>query len=252
MSAFLRTLADDAAVAFRVLRENGTLTPSATLSFVVRVPGGDQVANVKHPDPFRPDEPPKVTLTTIIDGPGAVRPWGDGIRYADVFAAHPWLGAVAHVHTPHLAAWALAHRPLPLRYVPAQRETTAAELPVYVDRHEGEDAFILRALADTPDLPGILEANGGATLWTRGGLLDLARLILIVEEGARAQTLAELLGGSQDFGPGVLAQQWQAMGRADSPTARTRITASDTRHAATLTPPNRTHEAQPAQTTSSA
>ncbi|UGQ13396.1 class II aldolase/adducin family protein [Yinghuangia sp. ASG 101] len=237
MSAFLRALADDAAVAFRVLNETGTLTPSATLSFVVRVPGGDQVANVRHPDPFRPDAPPTVTLTTIVDGPGALRPWGDGIRYAAVFAAHPWVGAVAHVHTPHLAAWALAHRPLPLRYVPAQRETTAAELPVYVDRHEAEDAFILRALTDTPDLPGILEANGGATLWTRGGLLDLARLILIVEEGARAQTLAELLGGSRDFGPGVLAQQWGATGRADSPHARTRIAESDTAHVhATTTP----------------
>lgn len=239
MSDFLDALTDDAAVAFRVLRESGTLTPSATLSFVVRLPDGDQVATVKHPDPFRPDQPPAVTLTTIVDGPGALRPWGDGIRYAAVFAAHPWLGAISHVHTPSLAAWALAHRPLPLRYVPAQRETTAAELPVYVDRHEPEDAFILRALADTPDLPGILEANGGATLWTQGGLLDLARLILIVEEGARAQTLGELLGGSQDFGPGVLAQQWQATGRADSPQAQARITAGEARHAHPTPPRHR-------------
>ncbi|TJZ90287.1 hypothetical protein [Actinacidiphila oryziradicis] len=100
-----------------------------------------------------------------------------------------------------LAAWAQTHRPFPLHYVPDQRETTAAELPVYLDRHEGEDAFILRTLSDEPDVPGILEANGGATLWSRGDLLDLARLILIVEEGARAQTLAEPLGGARDFGP---------------------------------------------------
>lgn len=229
---FTSELLDDAAVAFRVLRTTGTLTPSATLSFVVRVPGGDQVANVKHPDPFGPDEPPKAAvLTSIVDGPGALRPWGDGIRYTAVFAAHPWLNSIAHVHTPHLAAWAQTHRPFPLRYVPAQRETTAAELPVYLDRHEGEDEFILRALAEEPDVPGILEANGGATLWSRGGLLDLARLILIVEEGARAQTLAEPLGGSQDFGPGVLAQQWNAMGRGDSDRARERIAQGEARYA---------------------
>nr|WSX74571.1 class II aldolase/adducin family protein [Streptomyces sp. NBC_00899] len=227
---FTAALLDDAAVAFRVLRETGTLTPSATLSFVVREPGGDRVLNVKHPDPFRPDAPVQAVPTSIVDGPGALRPWGDGIRYTAVFAAHPWLGSIAHVHTPHLAAWAQAHRPFPLRYVPAQRETTAAELPVYLDRHEGEDEFILRALADEPDVPGILEANGGATLWSRGGLLDLARLILIVEEGARAQTLAEPLGGAEDFGPGVLAQQWNAMGRGDSDRARERIARTEARY----------------------
>lgn len=227
---FRDSLLADAAVAFRVLRKTGTLSPGATLSFVVRVPGAGEVANVKHPDPFHPDEPPRVTLTTIVDGPGAVRPWGDGIRYAALFAAHSWMGAVAHVHTPYLAGWAQAHRPLPLRYVPAQRETTSRELPVYIDRHEAEDAFILRALTDDPDLPGILEANGGATLWSRGGLLDLARLILVVEEGARAQTTAELLGGSQDFGPGVLAQQWGATGRDGSPRAQARIAEVEARH----------------------
>ncbi|NUS17662.1 MAG: class II aldolase/adducin family protein [Streptomyces sp.] len=229
---FTAGLRADAAVAFRVLRETGTLTASATLSFVVRVPGTGRVANIRHPDPFRPgDEPVPVVLTDIEDGPGALRPWGDGIRYTAVFAAHPWLGAIAHVHTPHLAAWGQAHRPFPLRYVPAQRETIAAELPVYLDRHEGEDEFVLRALAAEPDVPGILEANGGATLWSRGGLLDLARLILIVEEGARAQTLAEPLGGAQDFGPGVLAQQWNAMGRGDSDRARERIARTEARYA---------------------
>ncbi|SHN29272.1 class II aldolase/adducin family protein [Actinacidiphila paucisporea] len=228
---FTSALLADAAVAFRVLHGTGTLTPSATLSFVVRVPGGDQVVNVKHPDPFRPDEPPKAVPTSILDGPGALRPWGDGIRYTAVFAAHPWLGSIAHVHTPHLAAWAQAHRPFPLRYVPAQRETTAEELPVYLDRHEGEDEFILRTLAEDPDVPGILEANGGATLWSRGGLLDLARLILIVEEGARAQTLAEPLGGAREFGPGVLAQQWNAMGRGDSERARERISRTEALYA---------------------
>lgn len=227
VDSFSATLLDDATTAFRVLRETGTITASATLSFVVRAPGDQLVAAVKHPDPLRPGTSPEVVLTSILDGPDALRPWGDGLRYAAVFAAHPWLNAISHVHTPHLAAWAQTHRPLPLRYVPVQRDTLAEELPVYLDRREAEDAFIVRVLDADPEVPGILEANGGATIWGRGGLIDLARTILLIEEGARAQTLAEPLGGSKNFGPGVLEQQWGAMGRADSPRARARIAELD-------------------------
>ncbi|MFD6281233.1 class II aldolase/adducin family protein [Streptomyces sp. NPDC060209] len=227
VDAFTATLLDDATTAFQVLRETGTTTASATLSFVVRAPGGQLVAAVKHPDPLRPGTSPEVVLTSILDGPDALRPWGDGLRYAAVFAAHPWLNAISHVHTPNLAAWGQTHRPLPIRYVPVQRDTLADELPVYLDRREAEDAFIVRVLDEDPEVPGILEANGGATIWGRGGLLDLARTILLIEEGARAQTLAEGIGGSKNYGPGVLAQQWTAMGRADSPRAQARIAALD-------------------------
>jgi hypothetical protein len=226
--AFAASLLADAGTAFRVLRDTGTLTPSATLSFTVRVPGEeDLLASVKHPDPLRPDAAPEVLFTSVEDGPGALRPWGDGLRYAAVFAAHPWLTAISHVHTPHLAAWGQTHRPFPIRYVPVQRDTLAEELPVYLDRREGEDAFIVRVLRDDPEVPGILEANGGATVWSRGGLLDLARAILLLEEGARALVLAEAAGGARPYGPGVLAQQWGAMGRADSPRARARIAELD-------------------------
>lgn len=40
----------------------------------------------------------------------------------------------------------------------------------------------------------------------------MAKLILLVEEGAYFQALAENLGGSQEFGPGVLEQQWKMTG----------------------------------------
>jgi hypothetical protein len=57
-----------------------------------------------------------------------------------------------------------------------------------------------------------LEANGGSTVWGKQGLRKTAEFILILEEGARLQALAEPLGGSRQFGPGVLAQQFKMSG----------------------------------------
>jgi hypothetical protein len=62
----------------------------------------------------------------------------------------------------------------------------------------------------------------GATAWSRGGLLEIAPL----DQGARLRTLAEVLGGSRQFGPGVLHQQWTALGL---PKTRARMGASPRR-----------------------
>ncbi len=40
----------------------------------------------------------------------------------------------------------------------------------------------------------------------------MSKLILLIEEGAWFQGLAEGLGGSKEFGPGVLEQQWNMTG----------------------------------------
>ncbi|MCD0451635.1 class II aldolase/adducin family protein [Actinocorallia sp. API 0066] len=228
--AFTAAVLADAAVAFRVFAETGALTAAATLSFVVRAPDGRTLVEVKHPDRFQPDAAPRAVLTSLDPAPGEPRPVCDGVRYAEVFRAHPRVGAISHVHAPYLAAWAQTHLPLPLRYVPVQRHTLADHVPVYLDRREGEDAFIVRLLRADPEHFAILEANGGATVWSSGGLLDLARTILLLEEAAQAQALAAPLGGSRDFGPGVLAQQWSFFGLDQTPRARTRLTTTAATH----------------------
>jgi hypothetical protein len=42
--------------------------------------------------------------------------------------------------------------------------------------------------------------------------LKTVEFIVVLEEGAQFQLLAEALGGAKEFGPGVLAQQWQMTG----------------------------------------
>jgi ribulose-5-phosphate 4-epimerase/fuculose-1-phosphate aldolase len=133
-------------------------------------------------------------------------------RYNKLFEQHPEITTVSHVHSPYLGAWAQTHRTLPIRYVPVQRYLLTRELPVYIDRRQPEQEFILERLRLDSHTPAILEANGGSTVWGKQGLRKLAEFILILEEGARLQLLAESIGGSREYGPGVLVQQFKMSG----------------------------------------
>lgn len=214
ISDFAAETLEAAIVAFRALRDTGTLSPAGTVTFVERVPGEEAIVSIRYPGPFAPDARP---VAAIFDFEGV--PIGDagdrgGARYLPVFRAHPHITSVSHVHTPYLGAWAQSHRPLPILYVPVQRWTFAREIPIYIDRTVGEAAFINAALDTEPSLPAILEANGGATAFGARGLTALADTILLLEEGARFQAIAETLGGAREYGPGVLDQQWKRTGLA--------------------------------------
>jgi hypothetical protein len=93
--------------------------------------------------------------------------------------------------------------------VPNRRFRFSAKLPVYINRRQSEADFILESIAADHEVPAIVEANGGATVWSWKGLRDLVNNIVLLEEGARFQILAAALGGSKPFGPGVLEQQWK-------------------------------------------
>jgi L-ribulose-5-phosphate 4-epimerase len=206
-------VARDAAIAFKALRDTGTLSPGGTITFVERIADGAAFVSVRYPGPFAPD----AAIEPILLAPDGrllsneAKDKG-GVRYLPVFAAHPHITTVSHVHTPYLGAWAQTHRMLPIRYVPVQRWTRARVIPNYIDRTSSESAFIIDRLAEEPSLPAILEANGGSTAFGDRGLLALAETILLLEEGARLQALAEGLGGALDYGPGVLEQQWRRTG----------------------------------------
>lgn len=69
---FAREAAIDAEIAFRELRENGTLSASATVNFVERVPGEQAVVSIGHPNRFSRDQELKPTIIaldgTVLDG----------------------------------------------------------------------------------------------------------------------------------------------------------------------------------------
>jgi hypothetical protein len=213
VTTFVDTFVADAAHVFQVFRETGALTPNGTFLISERVPGHDKIVTVANPEPLNRDQDlhPIVTGTDGTNFTHPDRPVGQ-VGFAGVLAEIPELTTLVHIHTPYLGAWASSHRPLPIRYAASQRLTLARELPSHIDRTTGHVEFITAALAENPNLPAVLEANGGATAWGREGLLKTAQFILLLEEGAQLQWLAESLGGTKEFGPGVLAQQWAMTG----------------------------------------
>lgn len=223
LASQLEQVRRDFAKAFRVLKESRTLTATNTYQAYVRVPDSEKVIAVHAPNPWADDQEIRAVVATydgevILDEsiPGATSlsgrgAGGNGKRYAAIFQARPEINVVIHVHTPYLGGWASAHRVLPIRYAASQRVTLARELPIYIDRRQPEPLFILDKIAENPHTPAILEANGGATFWGED-LIKASKLILLIEEGAYFQGLAEGLGGSQEFGPGVLEQQWKMTG----------------------------------------
>jgi hypothetical protein len=223
LASQLEQVRRDFTKAFRVLKESRTLTATNTYQAYVRVPDSDKVIAVHAPNPWADDQEIRAVVATyegdvILDEsiPGATPlsgrgAGGNGKRYAAIFQARPEVNVVIHVHTAYLGGWASAHRVLPIRYAASQRVTLARELPIYIDRRQPEPLFILDRLAENSHTPAILEANGGATFWG-DDLIKASKLILLLEEGAYFQGLAESLGGSQEFGPGVLEQQWKMTG----------------------------------------
>ncbi|WP_095153624.1 class II aldolase/adducin family protein [Pseudomonas sp. Irchel 3E13] len=208
LKAFVDQVTHLAGEAFRVYRETNTITANGTVGFIERVPGRDLLVSVNYPGPWKKDQPLKASVTdfagNLVFGQGK----GGLNRYTRLFIEQPKITTVSHVHSPYLGAWAQTQRSLPISYVPVQRFQLARELPVYIDRRQDEVDFILDSLAENPFTTAILEANGGSTVWGTEGLQATAEFILLLEEGAQLQLLAEALGGSRAYGPGVLTQQW--------------------------------------------
>jgi ribulose-5-phosphate 4-epimerase/fuculose-1-phosphate aldolase len=214
--AFVAQAKADAERAFRVLRNTGALSSNGTIYAVERIPGHELAVSLRDPGPWAVDAAIKPVVTTfegnVVSGPAGA---SESFGFGKLLERQPLLTTVIHVHSTHLGAWSQTHRPLPIRYVPVQRWTLANELPVYIDRRQEQVDFILDRLHENPHTPAILEANGGATVWGTRGLLATAEYIQILEEGAQFQILAEALGGSKPFGPGVLQQQWRISGLTD-------------------------------------
>lgn len=221
---FARDALRQSADIFRAYRETGTITANGTVGFIERVPGEDVIISINLPHPFDRNRPLDYTAVAL-DGT-ALRGRGN-VRYLKVFNAHPDITSLSHVHSPNLGAWAQTHRTLPISYVPVQRFHLAREIPVYIDRRQPEQDFILEKLGENPHTPAIIEANGGATVWGWKGLRDLAEFILLLEEGADIQIRAQALGGSRTYGPGVLRQQWTMSKRLDEARALNLLPATD-------------------------
>lgn len=202
LNAYIDQAKRDAIFAYGFLRETGTLTASHIgFNIAHKIPDHDKLLTVSFPPPWSRDREPKATLTDFLP----THILSEARLDADT---------VAHAHTPFLAAWSLAQKAFPIRYVAPQRQLLAREIPNHLERRRSQLDVIQERLDKYPDLappPGLLESNGGANIWGRG-ILKTAELILLIEEAARIQAIAEQIGGAKEYTEGALEVQWSRTG----------------------------------------
>jgi ribulose-5-phosphate 4-epimerase/fuculose-1-phosphate aldolase len=193
----------DATHSFNFLKESGTLAASLIFNVAHRVPGHDKLLSIRFPQPWDREKRATHELATFSERP-------------DSILHEPRLDAdtMIHAHTPYLAAWSLSHRPFPILYVAAARHILAREIPNHLERTRSVLDVVRERLDRHPELappPGLLESNGGANFWGRG-IVKTSERILLIEESARIQAIAEQIGGAQSYTPGALALQWKRTG----------------------------------------
>jgi hypothetical protein len=202
LASFIDEARRDALHAYDFLRETGTLSASLTFQVSYRLPG-DRLLAVRFPSPWERDRTPRVSLSHFSDHPESV------LNEARLDA-----DTLIHAHTPYLSAWSLAQKPFPILYVAAQRHLLAREIPNHLERTRSVLEVIRERLDTHPELappPALLESNGGANFWGRG-IVKTAQLILLLEEAARFQILAEQIGGAKPYTPGAIELQWKRTG----------------------------------------
>ena len=193
----------DAIHAFETLRSNGTLSASLTFHISHKIPGHDQLLGIRFPGGLARDQAPSISLSPFSEAKGSILQ--ESRLEADT---------AIHVHTSYLSAWSLAHKPFPILYVAAARHLLAREIPNHLERTRSVLEVIRERLDQHPELappPALLESNGGVNFWGKG-ILKTAELILFVEESARYQVYAEVIGGAQVYTPGALELQWKRTG----------------------------------------
>lgn len=122
-----------------------------------------------------------------------------------VYQACTDIRAVVHTHSPHLTAFALAHRPLPCRYEALLRRGQRGEVPVVPWAPRGSEASsegITEALARCPATLAVLLANHGVLVFGASASAAVTALV-VFEEAAAAELRAAAVGGAKNFPDGA-------------------------------------------------
>ncbi len=203
LDTYIDRARNDAIHAFNFLRETGTLTASWIFNIIHKIPGHDKLLAVNFYSPWSKVREPSIKITSFSEQK-------DSVLHEPRLEADTFI----HAHTPYLASWSVAQKPFPILYVAAQRHLLSREIPNHLERKRSVLDVIREQLDAHPDWappPGILESNGGANFWGTG-IVDTARLILLIEESAKLQSLAGQIGGAQVYTPGALEVQWSRTG----------------------------------------
>lgn len=124
--------------------------------------------------------------------------------YKAIFEARPDVNAALHTHSPHLTAYAIAHKPFPIRYWSVAKRAGVNEIPLaeWAPRYSAEP--ILDVIRAHPKAPAALLKNRGLFAWGSDGVEALGALIHSLDEAAEITLLSERIGGPQPLPDGAV------------------------------------------------
>lgn len=151
----------------------------------------------------------KEAIVVDFDGQQIGGPDGRSLRevigvYRAIFLERPDVNAALHTHSPHLTAFAIAHKPFPIRYWSVAKRAGTEEIPLaeWAPRYSPEP--VIEAIRKHPKAPAALLKNRGLFAWGREGIAALGALIHSLDEAAEIQLLSERIGGAQPLPNGAV------------------------------------------------
>lgn len=203
LSGTAAAIARDIAAAGAYLKENGSLSTrgNGRGAFNAAVPLGDgnfvigglSDALVVSPDGTLLEGEPNRGLQEVVE------------VYAAIFREKPDVNAAIHTHSPHLTAFAIAHRPFPLRYWSVAKRVGVEEIPLAEWAPRYAAGPVVDAVRANPDAPVVLLKNRGLFSWGKDGVVALAKLLHTIDEAAEITLWAEVAGGSRPLPEGAIA-----------------------------------------------
>ncbi len=192
--------AEEIAEAGRTLKEKGSLSTRGPGAFnaAVRIDADHFVIGAL-----------KAFIVVGFDGRQVAGPEDRSLRevitvYKAIFDERPDLNAALHTHSPHLTAYAIAHKPFPIRYWSVAKRAGVNEIPLaeWAPRYSADP--ILDVMRKYPLAPATLLKNRGLFGWGTEGVSALAGLIHNLDEAAEITLLSERIGGPQPLPEGAV------------------------------------------------
>ena len=104
--------------------------------------------------------------------------------YAAILTERPDANVAVHTHSPHLVAWALAQRPLPIASFENLAHLAIEHIPVTEAAARYDAKPVIDTLRAHPNAPALLHANHGLLAWGKD-FETVASLIVALEEAAK-------------------------------------------------------------------
>ncbi len=127
--------------------------------------------------------------------------------HTGIYRLRDTVGAVIHTHAPHITAFGVAHRPIPLAYEPLLRFGVTEPVPVVPWAPRGSEASVagIRHVVEThPTLPALIMANHGVLVF-HDTPASAQRLLTTLDEAAELVMMAEGLGGAKTLDQDAVA-----------------------------------------------